>query len=788
MKNLFILALIILCKFSLFAQQSTISGFIRDSSSLEKLIQAGVYEMNNQAGMITNNYGFYSLTIPNGPADLRVSYVGYNDKTTSFYLTKDTIINIDLISGSFLKEIVIFDKKEETAVEKVQMSQITVPVKQIKAVPAFLGETDVIKVLQLLPGVKSGGEGQTGLYVRGGSPDQNLILLDGVPVYNINHVAGFFSVFNADAINNVTLTKGGFPARYGGRLSSIIDISLKEGNMKEFHGDGSFGLISSKLTLEGPIIKDKSSFMISGRRTYLDLLMNPFIRASNSSEYKIKLKLNFYDLNAKVNYVINDKNRIYLSAYSGNDVFGIKDKSTYEDSETKSNSGINWGNITTALRWNRIVNSKIFTNLTATFSQYNFSFGSEYEENIQQKENYFLSKYTSGIRDFAIRYAVDHVISPKHYVRYGASATNHKYNPGIFQTKINNDGSDLNTVEGSSKANSIEYSAYVEDEIKLGRWNAMAGLNFSAFQLLDENNKFYTSLEPRLGLNYRIAPDINAKASLVWMKQYINLLTNEGIGLPSDLWVPSTGTIKPQKSWQAAAGVAINLWKDYELTVEGFYKEMKNVISYKQDASFLNINDDWQDKVTQGQGWAYGLEILLQKKYGKLSGWLGYSLAWNHRKFEELNLGKKFPFKFDRRHDISITASYELSKRIQFSGTWVYNTGNAITLPENEFPTHVPGSTFPGFNEYYDHLSATDNYSSRNNFRMPSYHRLDLSISFVKQKPKSQRKFILGCYNVYNRINPFAVTDIRKTTDNKTKVSYIGIFPIIPSFSYQLKF
>jgi len=281
---------------------------------------------------------------------------------------------------------------------------------------------------------------------------------------------------------------------------------------------------------------------------------------------------------------------------------------------------------------------------------------------------------------------------------------------------------------------------------------------------------------------------MNAKASIAWMKQYINLITNEGIGLPSDLWVPSTGRIKPQKSWQAAAGIAMDLWKDYEFTVEGFYKDMDNVISYKQDASFLNINDDWQEKVTQGEGWAYGLELLLQKKYGKLSGWIGYSLAWNNRRFEELNLGNKFPFKFDRRHDISITASYDLNKKIQFSGTWVYNTGNAITLPENEFRTHEAGSTFPGFEDYYNYISATDNYSSRNNYRMPAYHRLDLSISFVKQKPKSQRKFVLGCYNVYNRINPFAVTEIRKTEDNKTKVAYIGIFPIIPSFSYQLKF
>jgi outer membrane receptor for ferrienterochelin and colicin len=544
----------------------TISGYIEDAGSGEKLISATIFNVKNQQGVVSNTYGFYSLTLPAGEVDLFASYVGYANWEFKLDLNKDTVIHITLTNVNVLQEVIIHADQSDRADQKIQMSQITIPIDQIKKAPALLGEVDVLKILQLLPGVQGGTEGQNGLYVRGGSPDQNLILLDGVPVYNVSHIGGFFSVFNGDAIKNVTLTKGGFPARHGGRLSSVIEIDMKEGNMKEFHGEGGIGLISSRLTLEGPIWKDKISFLISGRRTYLDLIARPFIASSIKHENKNKetqigigIDAHFYDLNAKVNYKINDRHRIFFSAYNGLDIFGAQYDEFYKNRTEydKTKGGLDWGNITSAFRWNWMIHPKLFANTTITYSKYNVDIGAQSEtKRIDAASNKDiidnnLAKYLSGIRDWAAKADLDYIINPMYRVRSGLGISWHKYSPGAFQVKAQSTNINIDTLIGSKDIHAVEPFAYVENEFQLGTLKANIGLHFSAFGV---EQKWYGSMQPRISFHYSVNNTTALKASFVTMRQYINLLTNERIGLPTDLWVPSTKRIMPQFSWQAALG------------------------------------------------------------------------------------------------------------------------------------------------------------------------------------------------------------------------------------------
>jgi hypothetical protein len=756
------------------AQRHTISGYVRDGSNAESLIGANVYEKKLLAGTTANNYGFYSLTLPSDTVTIVYSYVGYAPKEVKFLLRRDTIINVELM-GAALQEVVIIGERSDPIQERTQMSSISVPIAQMKSMPAFLGEVDILKVLQLLPGVQSGMEGSSGMYVRGGGPDQNLILLDGVPVYNASHLFGFFSVFNADAINNVELIKGGFPARYGGRLSSVIDISMKEGNMKKFQGEGSIGLISSKLTLEGPIVKDRTSFIVSGRRTYIDLLARPLMKAESEDEI---MGYFFYDLNAKLNHKFSDKDRIYLSMYTGDDKFYAKYK--YDEHyngniyRSKEDGGITWGNITTALRWNHMLNQKLFSNTTLTYSRYRFNTKlEEKSENIIDgiPENRFYSlKYLSGIQDYALKFDFDYLPNPKNYVRFGANAIHHTFNPGAFGYK---ETDQADTTMGAPKMNAIEFGLYAENDIIVtNRLKLNVGLHFSGFNV---DGRFYNSLQPRVAGRYLFTPTFSGKFSYNQMQQFIHLLTNSGIGLPTDLWVPSTGTIQPQQAQQVAMGLAKNLNSTYEISLEGYYKKMKNLIEYKEGANFFNLEKDWEGKVESGEGSSYGAELFLQKKHGSVTGWIGYTLAWSNRTFENINDGETYPYKYDRRHDLSVAMMKKLGRKVEFSTNWVYGTGNAITLPM---------ASYSGmYHDIYD-------YGSRNSFRMNSYHRLDLSFSFVKNTRWGERRWILGVYNAYNRKNPFYV-DI-KTKHNEAGaynqfVQY-SLFPIIPSISYSFKF
>jgi outer membrane receptor for ferrienterochelin and colicin len=780
-----------------FAQQQpkyTISGYISDEETGERLIGASIFDANSKLGTATNAYGFFSLTLPQDSLVLVANYIGLAPQYFKFYLDRDTSINIPLLSVENMPTIeVVAEDMVQRIEERNQMSNINLPIAQIKAMPAFLGEVDVLKIIQLLPGVQS-GEGSSGLYVRGGSPDQTLILLDGVPVYNAYHLFGFFSVFNADAIKSVQLTKGGYPARYGGRLAAILEINMKEGNMRRWQGEGSIGLISSKLTLSAPIVKDKASFMVSARRTYIDILARPFISlAQRGQDGQAMPGYYFYDLNAKINYIINAKNRLFLSFYAGDDKFSIRYTEKYDDNSTGSselfelNSKIQWGNITNALRWNHQFSPKLFANTTLTYSRYNFnistSFLDESRQNNQTERNYFGAKYASGIDDICAKIDFDYLPNPKHLIRFGGGATYHNFKPGATNLSSQTNGGNVSLTLGDSKINALEYALYAEDDMNLSDdLGANIGFHASAFQL---DSAFYYSVQPRASLRYTFSPArVALKASFATMTQYIHLLTNEGIGLPTDLWVPSTANVRPEQSWQAALGFAKTFAKGFEVSIEGYYRDMRNLLSYKPGASFLDTdtNITWEDKIeTNGKGASYGAELFVQKQKGKLTGWVSYTLAWNWRQFEDtdINFGKPYPFKYDRRHNIAIAAMYKFNHRVSFSAAWVYGTGNAVTLPTERYLSP---------NNYGGAPNEVQGISSKNAFRMPAYHRLDCSIDIKKQLKKWAYTWSFGVYNLYNRQNPFFIFASRDLQTNEQQFRQVSLFPIIPSVRWDFQF
>jgi outer membrane receptor for ferrienterochelin and colicin len=780
MQKHIVLLTVLLFNHALQAQQHTISGYIKDKGSGESLIAANVFNKINLKGTTTNTYGFYSLTLPQDSITLVVSYVGYAAVESRFYLDKDIELNIELSSAIELDEIVV--TAEEEIQEQTQMSTVTVQVKQIQALPSLMGEVDVLKVLQLLPGVQSGTEGSSGLYVRGGGPDQNLILLDGVPIYNSSHLFGFFSVFNADAINNVELIKGGFPARYGGRLSSVIDISMKEGSTKEFKGTATIGLIASKVTLEAPIIKDKTSFLFSARRTYIDILAQPIIKAQNDGLGTAGYY--FYDLNAKINHKFSNKDRLYLSGFFGKDKAYSKFKDSYSNGgstfEYEDKFGLNWGNSIGSARWNHLFSPKIFSNFALTYSRYNFAVFEESNSTTTDPNGttseIFTIQYDSGIEDFAAKLDFDYIPNPNHYIRFGINGIDHTFNPGVLAYK----STDVDTVAGSFQTKAFEFATYIEDDFRVtDKLKVNAGVHFSGFNV---ESKTYTSLQPRIAARFLLNSSVSIKASYAQMAQYIHLLSNSGIGLPTDLWVPSTNRVKPQSSFQYALGVAKTFNKSYELSVEGYYKKMDNLIEYKDGASFTSVNKDWQDKIEVGSGTSYGAEVFFQKKLGRLTGWVGYTLSWSNRQFENVNFGKEYPYRYDRRHDISLTSVYKLSDHIELAAIWVYGTGNSVSLPTKTYLKNA--SQY----DYYSYYNNVEYYEGRNGYRMDAYHRLDFSIAWTKVKKNGIRKFTLGFYNMYNRKNPFFIQAGYDYKTQTNKFIQYSLMPIIPSISYRFDF
>lgn len=757
----------------------TLSGYMRDGASSEALISATVYVKELGIGTQTNNYGFYSISMPAGNYTFIFSYVGYTTKTETMSLNESRTYNAEMQNQTVMKEVEINATRRDANVKNTEMGTISLSAEKIKTLPVIMGETDILKALQLLPGVQSAGEGNSGFYVRGGGPDQNLILLDDAVVYNTGHLFGFFSVFNTDAIKNVTLIKGGMPANYGGRLSSVVDVSMKEGNMKKYHAEGGIGLIASRLTVEGPIKKDKGSFMLSGRRTYIDALVKPFAKGNFSGS-----GYHFYDANLKANYKVTDKDRIYLSGYFGRDKFLFKNKTG------SFNVNIPWGNSTATLRWNHLFNDRLFLNATTVYNDYKFEFNAG--------QNDFDVKLSSGVRDYNAKVDLDYYSSFQHKIKGGIAYTYHKFIP--------------NQVSGRTGAVALEPNnalikfaheggAYIMDDFEPFKWlRVNAGLRYSWFGQIgpytqyqyDFNKKKsdstvyskgeivknYGGPEPRLNLRFELSESSSIKASVARSYQYIHLVSNNGSTLPTDLWVPSTLLVQPQKAWQYSAGYFQNfLDNKIETSVEFYYKSMKNQIEYRDGYIPSTIQDPELDFVF-GKGEAYGAEFFINKTKGKFTGWIGYTLAWTNRTFKNLNNGETFPAKYDRRHDISLVASYEPNKRWTFSSVFVYGSGNAITLPTNYY--FIDGQVVP-------------QYSKINAYRIFPYHRLDLSVIY-KPKPKHKRwesNWALSIYNVYNRKNPyFLYVDLQGNTSQgvQAKVKEVYIFPILPSITYNFKF
>lgn len=780
------------------AERYTVSGYVFEKGSRETLIGVNVYETIRGVGVTTNAYGYYAITLPADSVELVFSYVGYQMQVKSFFNDRNMRMDIEMEGGIELDEVVITDERLRRISQSPQMSQVGVPIGQARNIPSLLGEKDMFKVLQLMPGVQSGTEGTSGFYVRGGGPDQNLIILDDALVYNASHLFGFFSVFNGDAVKNMQLYKGGFPARFGGRLSSVLDIQMKDGNKEKIEGEAGIGIISSRLTLEGPLVKDKASFLVSGRRTYLDLLIRPLMPEDTRGGYF------FYDLNTKFNYDINSNNRIFASAYFGRDKFFYRDRYSGPDFTDETEGGLFWQNGTVTLRWNHIFNEKLFANASFIFSDYTLQIYSE--DDFRDMSSGYTSgyelKYNSGIQDFGLKYDLSWHPLTGHHIRAGMQVLQHEFTPSAFVLRDDDIGRFEHTAE---KHRSVESGIYIEDEISIGnRLKINPGIRFTQFFI---NEKSYHKPEPRFSSNLVLIPELSWKLSYAAMNQYVHLLSSTGIGLPTDLWVPSTARIAPQSSWQTATGFAYDwLDRNIELSIESYYKKSDNIIGYREGASFLLIDDptgaeefSWQDNITAGEAWSYGLEFLIQRKQGRLSGWVGYTLSWIQQRFEELNFGEKFWARYDRRHDISVVGIFEINSRITFSATWVYATGNAFDLATGSFPVLPNQLHNQDLTDDYFWWNSANVYDKKNSFRAASYQRLDIGLRFSKNFTMFgnpvRRTLELGAYNAYSRKNPFFYywqqSDYNYEEDGnepERKLMQISIFPIVPSISLNYKF
>ena len=808
MKKIFTILILLAIVTSSYAQKKyTISGYVTDKNNGESIVGVNIYSKALNLGVTSNTYGFYSLTLPQGIYDISFTFIGYQNQVTNFNLNSAVTHDVEFeLSSINIQEIVVTGEKN--IVETTQTSMIEVPIEQIRTIPALLGEVDILKAIQLLPGVQS-SEGSSGFYVRGGGPDQNLILLDGVPVYNASHIGGLFSVFNADAIKNVRLTKGGFPARFGGRLSSVLEIDMREGNMKEFKGDATLGLISSKLTLEGPIIKDKTSFIIAGRRTYADLLAGPFIPSGTD------LTLYFYDLNAKINHKISKNDRIYLSAYMGNDAFGVDYDPSQADGKKGQeasgdgtlNFGLGYGNLTSTLRWNHLFSDKLFSNTTLTYSRYSFNtnFGLT---SSQADENTVINfDYLAGIEDIGGRIDFDYMPNPNHNIKFGISYTYHHFFPGETNLNYSIDYPALDTlnqdvsldtiINFSGNTNVHEMFFYVEDNVKItSRLKANIGLHIGYYSLANNSStnnigladkisdKNNISLQPRVSARYLLNENWSLKASYAKMEQNIHLLSNSSVGFPSDIWVPAIESVPSQKSEQWAGSVSTLLFQGaYELSLEGYYKTMSNLITYKAGYSNLESTEPWENAVeTGGEGEAYGMEVFLQKKKGKTTGWIGYTLSWANRRFDNINFGEWYSYKYDRRHDFSLVISHKFNDKWDVGATWVYGTGNAITFPQGVY------TGMPQISPWDEQVAVdfVESYGNRNSTRLPAYHRLDFGVNKHKKRKKWVSTLSLGAYNLYNRKNPFFA--YLAYEDNQRVAKQVSLFPIIPSISYRIQF
>lgn len=782
----------------LFSQQKfTLSGTITEAQSGESVVGAKISIAILNLGTTSNEYGFYSLTVPKGIYEVQFKAYGLKTITKQIDLNANQMFNFEMSDETEVLDEVEVNAKRGENVTSTKVGQMELEMEKIKTLPAFMGEVDIIKTIQLLPGVSSVSEGGQGFYVRGGGPDQNLVLLDEAQVYNASHLFGFFSVFNSDAVKSVNMIKGGMPANFGGRISSVLEVKMNEGNSKQFKVKGGLGLISSRLTFEGPIVKDKGSFIVSARRTYIDVLMKSFIPKSSpfaGSGYY------FYDFNLKANYRLGKKDKLFLSGYYGKDQF------IYGNKKDDFSVRMPWGNAIAAIRWNHIFNSKLFMNLTGTFTDYLFSFNSEQDN--------FKFSLKSGIRDIGGKVDFSYFPNTRHKLKWGAEYLYHTFTP--TSVSASQDDTQFDTGE-AQKLYSHESAVYFLDEFDLNekiRFNA--GLRYSMYQFVGPfkrfiNNpingndsivqynrgdliKFYHGFEPRISGRWLLSKNSSIKAGYAYNYQYVHLTSLSAVSLPTDIWFPTTDIAKPQKGWQASLGYFQNFNDNkYEASVEVYYKGMKNLVEYKQGAlPSDNVNDNTDNLLVFGTGWSYGAEFFIKKATGKLTGWIGYTWAKTERLFPDLQK-EVFPAKYDRRHDLTVVAGYKLNDRWTFGASFIYASGNTLTLPNSW---------------YVQDQSILFNYGLRNSTRMAPYHRLDLSATLydrptkkrtnpqtgetIEVKKKFRSNWNFSIYNVYNRANPYFLYIDNQggllTNDFKISVKQVTLFPIIPSATWNFEF
>ena len=779
---------VLLAHFSWGQSKTTFSGRVTDGETGEPMIGASVFIKETNQGTTTNNYGFFSFTAPRGAYTLVVRYVGFDNEELPVSENGISNIRIELSPASIQTDEVVIEGKSSTQnTESTQLGKVTLQMESIKKIPAFMGEVDLIKTLQLLPGVMTAGEGNSGLYVRGGGPDQNLILVDDAQVYNAAHLFGFFSIFNGDAVKNVELIKGGMPANYGGRLASVLNVTLKEGNSKEFEVDGGIGLISSRLTIQGPIKKDTASFIISARRTYIDVLAEPFIKDSSPAKGS---GYYFYDLNGKFNYKLNKNNQFFLSGYYGKDVFDFKNK------ESNFDFSIPWGNATASAKWNHIFNDNLFLSTTASYSFYSFKFASTFENNQAQ--------FFSGIEDYTLKSEANWYPNNLHKVKFGAEATRHKFTPTSATAQQGD-------TEFNPTPETIFGNAYVLDEYDITdgiRINA--GLRYSIFHQVGPYTRFqkdrgtsttiqydkgdriaaYNGIEPRLSARFKTSKSASIKAGYSRNYQYLQLASPSPLSLPTDVWIPVSDQIKPQIGNQYNVGYFHNFKDNYwETSVEVYYKDMKNLVEFANaEDPTTSIQNNIDNQLVQGTGYSYGIEFFIKKNFGKLNGWIGYTWSKTRRNFPEI-LPYEYPAKYDRTHDVNMALSYDLNEKWSFGAVFVYATGNTYTMP------YQRAYSMDGY--------FTDIYFDRNSLRMPAYHRADISATYIPKKsrasytktgkgPKVSSSWTFAFYNVYSRANPYFIYldyegDFAENTLAITP-KQISLFPILPSVTWNFHF
>lgn len=753
-----------------------ISGYLTDSTSREALLYAGIYIAETNAGVTTNEYGFYSIPVPkNQPITLVFTYLGYNKKSITLQKSENFTLNVGLSAeGQSLEvvEVIATKSAAQMDVQSTSMSKVTIQVEQVKNLPSIGGEVDLIKVAQLLPGIQKGGEGGTGMFVRGGDADQNLVLLDEATVYNVGHLFGFFSVFNPDAIKDMTILKGAFPANYGGRLSSVLDLRMKEGHKQRFAGEGGIGLLSSRLTLEAPIVKDKASFLISGRRTYIDQILKIA---------KVNVPYYFYDIYAKLNWTISDKDRLYFSSYFGQDVLKFKQEITEGDSLNNPQSdslatgtlgfGFDLGNFTQTLRWNHVFSPRLFMNVSLIHTMFNYNIRGSFVGNS------ILIK--SSIRDIGLKVDFSQYQSDNLRFKFGLHSIVHNFRPNIISTQ--GDITEFLADQKGDIQTTFENSLYGNADWDITeKWKLSAGLRLSSAVV---KKGFYWGVEPRLALAFNFHPNHSFKLSYSRMYQYMHLVSSSTVALPTDLWYPVSKQVAPQNCDQIAG--AYNWYipqLEATIVVEGYYKWMRNLIEYKE-ASNLILNDNFEDLLLQGKGHSYGAEFLFKKDFGRVNGWVGYTLSWTKRQFDGLNNGEPFWAKYDRRHYLTVVLNAEIARWFSISAVWEYASGARFTPIIGQY-------VYP--NSSLTEVEIIPIYAERNSVRMSDSHRLDLNLVFRTKPHKKWKYFInefcIGAYNVYNRAAPFRINVTIDPETGKYKYTQPGLFGFLPSVAWNFKF